>query len=92
MSIQSNKTQQVKEYLLSGNQVTGLELMLDFKCLAYRNVIYRLRKQGLAIQSEMVGDKAKHAVYWIDREDIDINAGKFSTKGTLKEVINHAKK
>lgn len=67
--IKINKMQRVKESLLQGHKLTGKHLMLEYQCLAYRNVIYRLRKQGLCIQTKMIG-KSKYAIYWMELEDI----------------------
>lgn len=71
MSNKLTKIQRVKAHLLAGKPLTGLELLNNFGCLAYRDVMYRLRNQGVPIQSIMVGE-TKHAVYWISLCDIEV--------------------
>jgi hypothetical protein len=65
-----SKIQSVADHLLSGQELTGLQMMLDYRCLAYRDVIYQLRKQGLDIQTEMIG-KPKYARYSMDKAAIN---------------------
>lgn len=70
MTIKMTKKQRVKEHLLAGRVLTGLQLLNEFGCLAYRDVIYNLRKQGVPISSIMVGE-TKHAVYFVKQQDLD---------------------
>ena len=69
-TVKPNKTQQIKAHLLSGKPITGLEMMLVYGCLTYRDVIYRLRNQGLNIQSKMTGNSTRYAIYWLDEAEL----------------------
>lgn len=80
---QNNKTQLVADHLLSGRAITGWQIIHDYHCMTYRDVIYSLRKQGLDIQTEMTG-KPKYARYSMDRAAINDYLQR--TNCTAKEV------
>lgn len=78
-----SKTQLVAEHLLSGRTITGWQIIHEYHCMIYRDVIYSLRKKGLDIQTEMIG-KPKYARYWMEAEAINDYLQR--TNCTAKEV------
>lgn len=64
------KIQQVKNALLQGKTLSGKEIMTKYHYLSYRDVIYYLRRQGLLIDTRLVG-RSKHALYSVNTEAIE---------------------
>ena len=46
----------VREHLLSGKTLTPLEALADFRCYRLSAVIYDLRKEGLPIETKIMGN------------------------------------
>lgn len=61
----ATKTQMIKEWLEKGNIISQVMAIQMFDCLDVKNVIYRLRKEGLNIKSETTGN---YTHYFIEKE------------------------
>ncbi|MBP5430105.1 MAG: hypothetical protein J6Y25_04425 [Elusimicrobiaceae bacterium] len=60
---------QILEHLQSGGEITPLIALNRFNCLSLPARIFELRREGYAIQSELIETKSgKHvARYWINK-------------------------
>jgi len=66
--IQSQKTQ-IRAYLESGNAITPLEALEMFGCFRLGARIYDLRRDGMAIERDMVERNGKRfASYFLSAE------------------------
>ena len=67
-----NKTQDIKEFLLSGHTLTSMEAFHMFGSTRLPDVVFRLRKQGLNIVSKTItgkdryGNRCDFCSYYID--------------------------
>ncbi len=69
--IKKSKKQKVKEYLLQGNSITGLDFITKFHVTSYRDIIYHLRQAGLAISDvEERHSDGMHKRWFMTAEDI----------------------
>lgn len=56
--------EKIKQHLLSGKEITKLEALKTFGCWNTGDVVYKLRNQGLQIETEMKQEgRKKYAVY-----------------------------
>lgn len=54
----------IKQHLLAGNELTKLDALKIFGCWNTGDIIFKLRNQGLPIQTEMIKEgKKTYAVY-----------------------------
>ena len=63
--------EQIRNYLESGNKITGLEALHLFDCMRLADVVYKLKKDGLTIETKMIKTITKKwvAQYWIKKEE-----------------------
>jgi hypothetical protein len=60
--------EKIKQHLLSGKEITKLQALKTFGCWNTGDVVYKLRNQGLPIETEMRQEgRRKYAVYRICR-------------------------
>ena len=65
MTIKKSKCQRVKDHLLDGYKITGLDAMRDFGPYRLSSTIHELRKDGFDIRTNMI---AKNGVRFAEYE------------------------
>lgn len=64
-----SQTEQIRNHLLTGSELTGLEAFIMFKTLNLSQRIYDLRKSGFPVQDKWlkVSNKKKVKVYYYEK-------------------------
>jgi negative regulator of replication initiation len=67
--MKESKHKQIKDYLKSGQYLTGLKAMEKFNVYRLSSVINRLRNEGMTIKTEMIqGDEnVTYAKYFLEK-------------------------
>lgn len=56
--------EKIKQHLIAGNEITKLDALRKFGCMNTGDVIFKLRNQGLTIETEMKQEgKKRYAIY-----------------------------
>ena len=69
--METSKHNQVRQYLLNGNELSGLKALNLFQLYRLSSVVNRLRNEGLDIKTRMLEDKdtgASYAMYYIEQK------------------------
>lgn len=85
-SIESQK-EQIKKYLIAGNEITPIEALNRFGCFRLGARIYDLKREGMDIKTAMIynGTK-KYACYFLEKKDDNKTESKWG--GFLKRIFN----
>lgn len=69
--METSKHNLVRQYLINGNELSGLKALNLFQLYRLSSVINRLRNEGLDIKTRMLQDKdsdASYAMYYIEQK------------------------